>query len=143
MSYEENRKLCQDMIKRHEGYRDRIYKDTVGVLTGGYGHAFLLGSYLPDYIWEYIFEYDFKRVEEDFLKLDLDHLSVIRKMVICDMLFNLGLTKLLKFKNMLRALKEENYGKAADEMLDSRWADQVGHRALELSKMMRYNKMLY
>lgn len=54
------------------------------------------------------------------------------------MAYNLGISGLLKFKKMLKTLEEENYPKAAKEMLDSLWAIQVGKRADHLAYLMRH-----
>lgn len=64
-------------------------------------------------------------------------LDDIRQKVVIDMAFNLGVNGVLSFKNMIQALKEKDYDKAAEEMLDSLWAEQVGNRADRLAKMMR------
>ncbi len=125
-----------ELIKKHEGFREDIYYDTVGVPTGGYGHAFLEGSRLPKNIWKMIFNYDYRNAVNDYNSLEL-RLDAVRRAVIIDMLFNLGLNKFLTFKKMLDALKEGNYEKAAYEMFNSKWALQVGRRAIELSEMMR------
>ncbi len=53
------------------------------------------------------------------------------------MAFNLGMAGLLKFQKMITAIGCMDYGGAADEMLDSRWARQVGRRAQRLAEMMR------
>jgi len=53
-----------------------------------------------------------------------------------DICFNLGLTKLLKFEKALAAMAEEDYITASNEFLDSRWAVQVGDRAMELAEMI-------
>ena len=63
-------------------------------------------------------------------------LSGIRQQVLIDMAFNLGTQGLLKFENMLAALDEGDFHRAADEMMDSRWARQVKTRADRLSGMM-------
>ena len=52
--------------------------------------------------------------------------------VMANMCFNLGITRLLKFKKFLAAMEENKWDKAAVEMLDSRWAIQVGPRAIRL-----------
>jgi len=64
-------------------------------------------------------------------------LNLPRQDATIDMAYNLGLPKLLEFKNMLAALSAQNYGKAADEMLNSDWATQVGERAKDLAHIMR------
>lgn len=135
-----NEKEIMDMIKRHEGYRDRVYIDSVGVPTAGYGHAFLQGSPVPAVVCDILFEEDFKAAKIDYEMLanrnDLE-LSPVRRAVILNMLFNMGLAKVMKFKKMLTALQNHAWGLAADEMLDSKWAKQVGHRSEELAEMMR------
>lgn len=53
------------------------------------------------------------------------------------MCFNVGVSGLLAFKRMLAACERGDYGRAAEEMLDSKWAKQVGGRADELARMMQ------
>lgn len=57
--------------------------------------------------------------------------------VLVNMCFNLGINRLLKFKRMFAALDMTDYPEAAREMLDSRWARQVGNRSKELAEKMR------
>ena len=59
-----------------------------------------------------------------------------RQNVLINMCFNLGITRLLRFKKMFKAISESNWDTTADEMLDSKWARQVGDRAIELSTIM-------
>lgn len=59
-----------------------------------------------------------------------------RKSVLTDMCYNMGWTRLSKFKKMFAAIKSKDWSKAAAEMKDSRWYDQVGIRAHILCKMM-------
>ena len=61
----------------------------------------------------------------------------IRQSVILNMAFNMGIVGLLKFKNMLSAFEAKDYVTAALEMLDSRWAEQVGDRSVRLASMMK------
>jgi lysozyme len=63
-------------------------------------------------------------------------LNEIRKRVLVDMGFNLGISRLMKFRRMLAALETGNWSQAAVEMMDSRWARQVGSRAERLKLMM-------
>ena len=127
------------MIKRHEGYRDFVYIDSVGVLTGGWGHAFHKGSHISKEVAEIFFNDDYESVIQDYNRfcnvyaLELDS---IRRAVIIDMIFNLGLAGLMKFKKMIAALCIDDYEEAAKQGLDSKWAGQVGDRADELMGMM-------
>ena len=129
-----------EQIKRHEGYRDTVYYDSVGVPTVGYGHALLEGSRVPAVVADILFEQDFNDAVKDYTILANRwglELNPVRRGVMLDMLFNLGVSRLVKFQKFLTALQVKNYDKAADEMLDSKWATQVGKRAEKLSEMMR------
>lgn len=129
--------LEADLIKKHEGYRDRIYLDTVGVPTGGYGHAFLQGSHLPHYIWEKVFWFDHYNAVQDYEAIGFK-LNAPRKAAVVNMLFNLGITKFKKFKNMIAAIRAGDWETASREMLNSKWACQVGPaRSEELAKMLK------
>jgi lysozyme len=57
--------------------------------------------------------------------------------VLVNMHFNMGMPTLRKFRNMLDAMERKEYSRAAEEMIDSNWADQVGNRALELADIVR------
>ena len=63
-------------------------------------------------------------------------LSPTRRSVMVNMNFNLGLTRFMTFKKMLAALECNNYEEAAKQMLDSKWANQVGNRSVRLAKKM-------
>jgi len=67
-------------------------------------------------------------------------LSEVRQLVLLDMAFNLGVFGLTKFQNTLALLEAGEYEAASEEMLNSRWAEQVGQRALNLSQAMRTDK---
>lgn len=139
----ENR--AKKLIKRHEGYRPDIYFDTLGFPSGGYGHAFLPGSKLSKTIWEMIFEYDFVRTVYDlsvFININkLNHLSENRQIVLLDMIYNIGMSKLMNFKKMIKAMQREDYEEAARQMRDSAWYSQVKSRAIELIEIMRTDKI--
>lgn len=136
---------AKQMIKRHEGYRPNIYFDSRGFPTGGYGHAFLPGSKLSKTIWEMIFEYDFVRTVYDlsvFININkLNHLSENRQIVLLDMIYNIGMSKLMNFKKMIKAMQREDYEEAARQMRDSAWYSQVKSRAIELIEIMRTDKI--
>lgn len=132
-------KNIKEMIKRHEGFRDRVYKDSVGVLTIGYGHALHEGSKMPGVVLELLFDHDFSQATFEAARI-CKHFNVTlganRFGVIIDMIFNLGYDRLSKFKKMWSALQQFRYHEAAAEMLDSMWATQVGSRAQELATIM-------
>jgi len=125
----------KNLIKKHESFRPYVYYCSQGYPTGGYGHAFLDRSPISHAVASILFEEDFARVTNDYDKLKIS-LDPVRRAVLYDMLFNLGLSRLRRFKKMLRALRAGNYVKAAAEILDSEYARQVGGRAKTLAKMM-------
>lgn len=125
-----------ELIRRHEGYRKYPYKDTVNKLTIGYGTNLEdRGLSVKEAVA--LMETDVYRLgealDEQFF---FQGLSDARKAVIIDMAYNLGLKGLYGFKRMIRALEEKNYGLAAKEMMDSKWAGQVRVRSVELSQIM-------
>lgn len=132
MGYEK----IKSFTKNHEGLVLKPYKDSVGVLTIGYGHN-LEAHGISKVIATLIFEQDFYRAKTNAERIpvywDLDE---IRRCILIDMVFNLGYAGVMKFKKMLKALRNKDFMEASKEMLDSRWADQVGTRANELSIMM-------
>jgi lysozyme len=133
-------------VKEHEGYRNKVYLDSLGKRTVGVGHLCV------EDFWE-----DGKEYEEKFLLTILEHdlksaiksaeelcskcpdLKDLAKEIIVEMIFQLGKTGVSKFRNMWKALKQSppQYGVAASEMLDSRWAKQTPGRAKEMSDHMR------
>ena len=127
-----------EMLIRHEGVRYKPYRCTAGKLTIGVGRNLEdVGISEDEAI--FLLKNDIARVGRE-LEGALSfwsNLSLDRQLVLLDMCFNLGLAGLLGFKRMLAAVESVNYEKAADEMLDSKWARQVGSRSTELAEMMR------
>ena len=141
-----NIELLKEQIKRHEGEVLEIYEDSLGYKTLGVGH--LCKPEDPEYNWEVgtpvsqevvdlYYEDDFNKhvaeaihvfgTEEAFANLpeNIQH-------VLVNMCFNLGGTRLSKFRNMLAACREHDWKRMAAEMEDSRWFKQVGRRSVEL-----------
>ena len=132
-------------VKAHEGFRNKVYKDTLGKRTVGYGHLCV-----EDH-WEDNREYTVPELER-VLEADLNNaiqgterlcsdcpdLDDLAKETIIEMVFQLGETGVSKFRNMWKALKQSppQYDVAATEMLDSRWAKQTPGRAKEMSNHM-------
>jgi len=133
-------KVLAERIKGHEGYSNEVYRDTLGNLTVGYGHLLSEGSVVPDHVCHLLFDYDLAMAISDFMRLPkstIDHLNKARRSVIVEMIFNMGLPKVIQFVKMWEAIKSNDFNKAADEMLDSNWARQVKSRALVLANIMR------
>jgi len=124
----------------HEGLRLKPYRDTVGKLTIGVGRNLDDVGISRDEA-EYLLRNDIAKVMASLSKFDwFNSLDFVRRKVIIDMAFNLGLGGLLLFKNMISAIKEQDYKRAAAEMLDSKWAQQVKTRADRLALMMETGK---
>ena len=131
----------KNSIKKHEGFRNKVYKDTLGKRTIGYGHLCVEDWWEDDKEYtqaelERIFDKDFDKAKDGASKLyEGCEINDTAKGVIIEMVFQLGPTGVSKFKNMWKALKETppNYSVAKIEMLDSRWAKQTPNRAKELS----------
>ena len=66
-----------------------------------------------------------------------NHLNDARRIVVADMMFNLGERGFHTFKRFEDALLHEVYDEAAHEMVDSEWYRQTGRRAKKLVKAMR------
>ena len=135
-------------IKKHEGYRDTIYKDSLGFSTIGYGHLVLQTDRYEKGVTyrkkdlEKVFDTDFNTAKSNANQL-IEGLPIHHqaKCVIIEMVFQLGMGGVSKFKKMWKALKQNNYKIASEEMLDSRWAKQSPKRAEELSNVMKSCKI--
>ncbi len=133
--------VATSLIKQHEGLRLKPYQCTAGKLTIGYGRN-LDDVGISEAEAEYLLEQDMKAsiVQASNFPFFIG-LNDYRKAVIVDMIFNLGLTRFNQFKRMLNALQRHDYQQAATEMLDSRWAVQVGKRADRLAEIMRSGEL--
>lgn len=133
-----NAKKLKEQLKRHEGLRLKPYTDTVGKLTIGIGRNLEdkgISEKEADIMLENDIEYFHMKLTqrlEWFYKL-----CECRQNVLVNMAFNLGVGGLLTFRNMLAFVELGDYDLAADEMLDSKWANQVSNRAIELANQMR------
>ena len=135
-----------ESVKKHEGYRNKVYLDTLGKRTVGVGHLCV------EDFWE-----DDKEYEEKFLMTILEHdlqtaikgakelmeehdcadIDEQAEEILIEMVFQLGKNGVSKFKNMWKALAEKNYIGASYEMLDSRWSKQTPNRAKAMAKTMK------
>lgn len=128
------------MLKRHEGVETHAYECSEGKITVGVGRNIdqAGGMGLSDDEIDYLLQNDVERVVKELAAEypwfnDLDD---VRRDAMVDISFNLGATRLRLFKRALAAMETGNYKEAATEFLDSRWAKQVGSRALELTDMI-------
>lgn len=131
--------MCKNQLIKHEGLVLNPYKCTSGALTIGVGRnldargiskaeaMFMLDNDLNDCISQLQ-----THLGDIYLRL-----NDTRKLVLVNMCFNLGIFGLLQFRKTIAYLRAKEYDNAAKEMLDSKWAKQVGNRAKELAEMMR------
>lgn len=135
MSYIE---IAMGQLVIDEGKRDKMYLDGEGIPTIGIGHN-LRDRPISERAIRVIFEDDMAEAERDARSLvsAFDQLSNTRKAVLVNMAFNLGRDRLAGFKNMLAHVNAGEFTFAADEMLRSKWATQVGVRAQRLAQAMR------
>ena len=128
-----------DLVKTHEGVVKFAYTDSRSYWTIGCGRLIdeRLGGGLSDDEIDYLLKNDLDRCESEAVTYPFYvKMNDARKAVIISMLFNLGKTNFDKFQKCQAALLVGDYRLAASEMLQSRWADQVGKRANELAEMM-------
>jgi lysozyme len=129
----------QQRCARHEGLRLKPYLDTAGKLTIGYGRN-LDDCGIRQSEADAMLANDLLSASVE-LNRDLPFTAQLmpsaRREVMVEMAMNLGMPKLLQFHDMIACLKGADYAGAADAMLDSRWAGQVGDRARELAEIMR------
>jgi lysozyme len=133
-----------DQIETDEGRRNKSYVDTEGHLTAGIGHLltqeekklYPKGAVVPEVVVD---EWYTKDLEE--ARIDASNFYVSDKgevnNILQNMAFNLGSSRLGGFKKLKKALVEEDYEEAADQMLDSKWSGQVKGRATRLANRMR------
>jgi lysozyme len=129
----------QQWIKKCEALRLRIYTDSTGNPTIGWGRNLRKGISVDEA--ELMFQNDFKEAVSKLESCDWYHpLPEGVKLALINMNFNLGIWKLLGFKKMIAALKAQNFTLAAQEALDSKWSTQVGDRAKDVAVMIREGK---
>jgi GH24 family phage-related lysozyme (muramidase) len=131
-----------------EGIKYEMYNDHLGYATFGIGHLVLESD--PEYGQEVgtpvnesrvinAFEQDMQSVLRDcnILYTDFHYLPEEAQQIIANMMFNMGRTRLSKFKGMKRGVDARDWDVAADEMVDSSWYKQVTNRAERLVNRMR------
>jgi lysozyme len=138
----------RETLKVDEGVKYEIYKDHLGYPTFGIGHLIVesdeeygqsvgTGVHL-DRVNE-AFDEDVAVMVDEAKKLfpDLEDLPEEAQQVIVNMTFNMGRPRLSKFKKFIAGVNAGDWEKAAVEMMDSRWAKQVGSRAERLRDRIR------
>ena len=138
----------RQQLEIDEGCKYVIYLDHLNLPTHGIGHLILesdpeygqpVGTPVTDERVIECFEKDLESVQKDCYRLydDFDNLPETVQEIIANMLFNMGLGRMRAFKGMKRNVDARQWDKAADEMVDSRWYNQVGERSKRLVERMR------
>lgn len=129
--------ICQAQLPIDEGYKPKPYKDSVGILTIGVGRNLEKGLSADEIAL--LLRNDIKEADKTARAVfpAFDTLTEPRKAVLVNMAFNLGHARLAGFVNTLKAVADGRWNDAADGMLASKWAVQVGARAQRLAKVMR------
>lgn len=143
-----NKDLLRQELAEDEGCKYEIYLDHLGLPTFGIGH--LITQDDPEYGQEVgttvtqervqaVFSRDIAVTLEDCFRLysGFSELPEEVQRIVANMCFNLGYPRLSKFKGMKAAVEEADWNRAADEMVDSKWYQQVPNRARRLEKRMR------
>lgn len=152
--------LLKTELIRDEGLRLTAYRDTLGYLTIGVGRNLDANPLTTTEIEvvkhdartkpisrgasAYLLDADVARTMSA-----LDRalpwwrtLDEVRRRALVNMCFNLGVQKLIGFKETLGWLKQGHYTAAAECMLDSKWSAQVGNRATRLAHMIRTGRTI-
>lgn len=129
-------------IMRHEGCvkqgeRHVLYADSLGIQTIGYGRNIQERGLSEDEA-QYLLHADLSAAQNELSRAYpwTDKMDAARRDVLVEMVFNMGLRRFSRFVRMLAAAHREDWETCAHEMLDSKWAAQVGVRAVELAAVM-------
>tara|TARA_R100000664_G_C2726669_1_gene118434 strand:- start:299 stop:724 length:426 start_codon:yes stop_codon:yes gene_type:complete len=129
------------MIKLHEGVKSHAYQCTAGKWTIGVGRNIDEegGLGLSNEEINVLLINDIERVKGELSTAYFwfPALDEVRQAAMIDMCFNLGLSRLRGFVKAIEAMSRQEFDNAADEFLDSRWASQVGQRAVRVTEMIR------
>ena len=123
-----------EQLRRDEGTRLKIYQDSVGKWTIGTGRNLSDVGISQDEA-DYLLKNDIEKATEQLAQNIpwTSQLDDARHGVLVNMTFNMGIHGLMGFKNTLAMIQAGNYSSAAENMLQSKWALQVGARAARLA----------
>tara|TARA_R100001530_G_C4282093_1_gene145832 strand:- start:411 stop:833 length:423 start_codon:yes stop_codon:yes gene_type:complete len=127
-----------ESIKKHEGFVEHVYDDSLDIPTIGYGFA-IKDLVLDEDIAEEILIRKLEKLKRNANARFqwLEDMPQEIQAVVLNMCYQLGVTGVSKFRKAISALQEGEWHEAADEMLDSLWARQTPNRATELSDIVR------
>lgn len=142
--------ILDAILRREEGKRLTVYKDTLGFLTVGIGHKvtpeddLAVGDRITDLEAEDIFADDKKKVIDAVREAFgypswFDTIGDGRQAVLQAMAFQMGIHGMLAFHKTIDFLKRYLWDEAAEAMLDSKWAQQTPERAQRMAHIIRTN----
>ena len=131
-----------------EGVKYEVYLDHLNKKTFGIGHLVLakdpeskmeVGDPVSERRVEEAFDKDIQSVIDDCQRLysNFNAMPEECKQITANMMFNMGLPKMKAFKKMNAAIEDEDYIKASEEMVDSKWYRTVPNRADRLVQRMK------
>ncbi len=121
-------------IKREEGFRSMPYKDSLGILTIGYGTKLGLDEEEAELILRHRLKYFIDKVNFRLREYDINDEAM---KILYEMAYQLGTDGLMKFKHMLKSIDGKDYILASKEGLDSLWAKQTPDRAKRLMDRLK------
>ena len=124
-------------IKINEGFKPRVYKDTLGIDTIGYGFA-IKDLHLDEDLSEEILKRKVNKLIKRIYKTFDWFINMPEDVqeVVVEMCYQMGVSGFSKFKKTIKLLSEKQFTDASTEMLDSLWAKQTPIRALKLSNIV-------
>ena len=125
-------------LKSDEGFREFMYKCSAGKTTIGYGLNLEAG--ITEEEAHIILRHRLRRISSSLDYNWYRNLNDVRKGIILNMVYQMGLTGVLKFRKMIAAMADNKFNTAADEMMDSAWYKQTPNRAQRLIDKMRSGK---
>ncbi|MDA9771433.1 glycoside hydrolase family protein [Emcibacteraceae bacterium] len=130
-----------EQLKIHEGVKLKPYKCSAGKLTIGVGKNIQDNGITLEEA-EYLLQNDIAEARSQLLNSFpwMGDFNDARISAMINFTFNVGIGTVKKFENTLSYMKSGEWDKAADEMMDSRWARQVGNRAVEVTEQIRTGK---
>ena len=131
-------KKAIEMLKTHEGLKLKLYRCTAGRLTIGYGRN-IQDNGITENEALFLLAADIFTTEVELHEIfkDFDGFTDNRKAALIDMMFNLGKTRFLLFRDMIKSINDSDWDSAAGEAMDSLWAGQVGQRASIIAGMLK------
>jgi lysozyme len=131
----------QRLTELNEGRSSKIYTDSVGKLTGGVGHNFTDRG-IPGPVIDQLLALDYAAAESGVSRALpwVSALDPVVRAVVNDLVFNMGLTKTLRFRDTLAALRAGDRAAAAKHLRASIWFQQVGVRGPRMLRMLETGK---